>query len=76
MSLIFLVVLLGGLLVPLETFPDILKRIAVVFPTYWLSEGLDWVVFGDDISEFLLINGILWLYTIVFLVIGSVRRIN
>ncbi|MFA1819851.1 ABC transporter permease [Virgibacillus oceani] len=76
MSLIFLLVLLGGLLVPLETFPDILKRIAVVFPTYWLSQGIDWIVFGEEISEFLMINGVLWLYTVIFLVIGSVRRIN
>lgn len=76
MSLIILIVLLGGLMMPLEIFPDILQRIAVIFPTYWLSEGLNWIVFGDDISEFLIINGVLWLYTIIFVVIGSVRRIN
>jgi len=76
MSIIFLVVLLGGLLVPLQIFPDTLQRIAVIFPTYWLSEGLEWIVFGNEISEFLMINGVLWLYTIIFLVIGSVRRIN
>jgi ABC-2 type transport system permease protein len=76
MSIIFLVVLLGGLLVPLQIFPDILQRIAVIFPTYWLSEGIEWIVFGDEISEFLMINGVLWLYTIIFVVIGSVRRIN
>ena len=76
MSVIFLIVFLGGLLMPIEAFPDILQRIAVIFPTYWLSEGIVWIVFGNDISEFLLINGVLWLYTIIFLVIGSVRRIN
>lgn len=76
MSVIFLMVILGGLMMPLQIFPDILQRIAVIFPTYWLSEGLNWIVFGDDISEFLKINGVLWLYTIIFVVIGSVRRIN
>lgn len=76
MSVIFLMVILGGLMMPLQIFPDILQRIAVIFPTYWLSEGLNWIVFGDNISEFLKINGVLWLYTIIFVVIGSVRKIN
>lgn len=76
MSLIFIVVILGGLLIPIEIFPDLLKRIAVLFPTYWLAEGLDWVVFGEDILDFLMINGVLWLYTIVFIIIGSVRKIQ
>ncbi|GAB3044464.1 ABC transporter permease [Virgibacillus ainsalahensis] len=76
MSLIILVVLVSGIIVPLEMFPDLLKRIAVIFPTYWLVEGLDWIVFGESVSEFLLINGVLWLYTIVFMIIGSVRKIN
>lgn len=76
MSLIFIIVVLGGLLIPIEIFPDLLKRIAVIFPTYWLAEGLNWVVFGEDLLDFLLINGGLWLYTIVFVIIGSTRKIN
>ena len=76
MSLIFIVVILGGLLIPIEIFPDLLKRIAVLFPTYWLAEGLDWVVFGEDILDFIMINGVLWLYAIVFIIIGSVRKIQ
>ncbi|CAG9623329.1 ABC transporter permease [Sutcliffiella rhizosphaerae] len=75
MSLIFIVVVLGGLMIPLEIFPDILKRLAVIFPTYWLTEGLNWIVFEENILDFLLINGVLWLYTIVFIIIGSVKRI-
>ncbi|QGH33737.1 ABC transporter permease [Gracilibacillus salitolerans] len=75
MSFIFLVVVLGGIMIPIEIFPNLLKRIAVIFPTYWLAEGLDWVVFGENILDFLLINGVLWLYTIIFLIIGSTRKI-
>lgn len=76
MSLIFIVVVLGGLLIPIEIFPDLLKRIAVLFPTFWLAEGLNWLVFSEKILDFLLINGVLWLYTIVFIIIGSTRKIQ
>ncbi|MEK4146473.1 ABC transporter permease [Robertmurraya sp. FSL W8-0741] len=76
MSFIFIVVILGGLMIPIEIFPDLLKRIAVIFPTYWLAEGLKWIVFSEEILDFLLINGVLWLYTIVFVIVGSIRKIN
>ena len=76
MSLIFIIVILGGLMIPIEIFPDLLKRIAVIFPTYWLAEGLNWIVFGENILDFLLINGVLWLYTIVFIIIGSTKKIH
>ena len=76
MSLIFLIVVLGGLMIPIELFPDLLKRIAVIFPTYWLAEGLNWIVYGEEMLDFLLINGVLWLYTIVFMIIGSIRKIQ
>ena len=75
MSLIFIVAVLGGLIIPVETFPDLLKRMAIIFPTYWLGQGLNWVAFGGEIFDFLIINGVLWLYTIVFVVIGSTRKI-
>ncbi|MFF2887344.1 ABC transporter permease [Paenibacillus sp. NPDC057967] len=76
MALIFLVVLLGGVMIPLEMFPDLLKRVAVLLPTFWLTEGLNWVADGNDVAEFLLINGVLWLYTLIFIVIGSTRRMQ
>lgn len=76
MSLIFLFVLLGGLMIPLELFPVLLKKIAVLFPTFWLAEGLDWVVFGTNSLDFLLINAVLWLYTVIFLILGSIRKIH
>ncbi|RJE90271.1 ABC transporter permease [Paenibacillus sp. 1011MAR3C5] len=76
MALIFLVVVMGGVMIPLEMFPDLLKRVAVLLPTFWLSEGLNWVANGDDATDFLLINGVLWLYTLIFVVIGSTRRMQ
>lgn len=76
MALIFLVVVMGGIMIPLEIFPDLFKRIAVLLPTFWLSEGLNWVAAGEVVDEFLFINGVLWLYTLVFMVIGSTRRMQ
>lgn len=76
MSLVFLIVLLGGLLLPLELFPDSLRRIAVILPTYWLVQGLNWVARGASMVDFLLINAVLWLYTIVFAIMGSLRKIH
>ncbi|WP_096188993.1 ABC transporter permease [Evansella halocellulosilytica] len=76
MSVIVLMALLGGMIVPSEILPESLEKIAVVFPTYWLSEGIEWVVRGESITGFLLINGVLLLYTFLFLIVGSIRRIN
>lgn len=76
MSLIFLIVILGGLMIPIEIYPDLLQRIAMVFPTYWLAQGLNWVVFGEDLTDFLIIHGVLWLYTFIFVIIGSTRKIQ
>ena len=76
MSLVTLLVLLGGLLVPFHIFPDLLKRIAVLFPTYWLAQGLDWIVAGGDRGDLLLIIGVLWLYAFLFIIIGSLRKMN
>ncbi|QQK78966.1 ABC transporter permease [Salicibibacter cibi] len=76
MCVIILMAMLGGIMFPIEMLPDILEKIAVIFPTYWLAEGLDWVVMGEDTADFLLINGVLLLYTLLFLIIGSIRRIG
>lgn len=76
MSLIFIIVVLGGVMFPLELFPDVLKRLAVLLPTFWLSEGINWIAYGERISEFVLIHGVLWLYTLIFLVIGSTRKMK
>lgn len=76
MSLVSLVSILGGLLMPLYMFPEALKRLAVLFPTYWLDRGINWVAAEEPVVEFLLINGVLWLYTIIFLILGSTRKIH
>lgn len=76
MSLMFVMIILGGLMIPVQIFPDILQNIAYVFPTYWLAEGMEWIRFGDDISDILLYNGVLLLYAVIFLIIGSSKKLS
>lgn len=76
MAVIILMALLGGTFFPTDMLPDTLENIAVIFPTYWLAEGIEWIVLGNDSADFLLINGVLLLYTFLFLIIGSIRRIG
>ncbi|MFC4596847.1 ABC transporter permease [Cohnella hongkongensis] len=76
MALIFLIVVMGGLLIPLEIFPESLKRIAVILPTYWLVQGQTWVASGERVADFLLINAVLWLYAVIFAIIGSARKMH
>ncbi len=75
-SLVLLAATLGGIIIPLQLFPEMLTRIAVVMPTYWLAEGMNWIVNGMKLTDFLLMNGVLWLYTLIFLILGSVRRMH
>jgi len=76
MALIFLIVVLGGIMMPVEAFPELLKRIAVILPTFWLAVGLNWVAYGEQAADYALIHGVLWLYTLIFTVIGSTRRMQ
>ncbi|QDI92245.1 ABC transporter permease [Salicibibacter halophilus] len=76
MAVIMIIAMLGGLILPVDMLPDTLEKIAVIFPTYWLAEGIEWVVLGENIGDFLLINGVLLLYALLFLIIGSIRRIG
>lgn len=75
MSLIFFMSILGGLIIPLEMFPDLLKRLAVLMPTYWLERGLDWLVYGERMADYWIVQGVLWLYTILFVTIGSFKKL-
>ncbi|WP_020618178.1 ABC transporter permease [Paenibacillus daejeonensis] len=76
MTIIVLLSLLGGMLFPVEMIPEPLSRVIMVLPTYWLTDGMAWVTSGGDLLDFWLANGVLWLYTIIFLTLGSVRKIH
>ena len=67
--------MIGGLSFPLSIMPDTLRRIAVVLPTYWYAYGLEFVVAGDGWRALLCLL-ILVGFAIIFLVIGSKRRLG
>ncbi|MEK4966240.1 ABC transporter permease [Cytobacillus sp. FSL R7-0696] len=76
MSIISVIALIGGVLIPIELLPEILQKIAIMLPTFWLAWGIDWVVFGGELKEFLLVNGMLILYMFLFLITGSVKKLH
>lgn len=75
MSIVVLIALLGGVIMPIEMMPAVFERLAVIFPTYWLLSGMKWIALGGQTTDILLIHGMLLLYTVCFLIIGSIRKI-
>lgn len=76
MSIISIIALIGGVLIPIELLPELLQKIAIILPTFWLAWGIDWIVFGGELKEFLLVNGMLILYMFLFLITGSAKKLH
>jgi len=74
-GLIIVIAMLGGAYFPTEMMPAALQRVAMVTPTYWLFNALSLVERGGEPSRFALSLGIMVLFTIVFLIAGSKRRL-
>jgi len=68
--------LLGGIFVPLSIMPEILQKIGMVFPTYWLSVALIEIQNENNNLKLLLAAGMLILFTIACLIFGSKRRLE
>lgn len=66
--------LLGGVSIPLHMMPEEILPFIRILPTYWLPFGLDALYEGVFI-EYFLAHVILWVYTGIFIAIGSRRRI-
>lgn len=74
-GVIMLLSMLGGLLWPVEIMPESIQRAAMLVPTYWLAEGLRSVAAEAPLIDALFPSGILLLFTLAFLLIGSKRRL-
>ncbi|GAK06187.1 LOW QUALITY PROTEIN: ABC-type multidrug transport system, permease component [Geomicrobium sp. JCM 19037] len=66
MSVITIMAILGGVIFPVEMLPDTFQKVAVIFPTYWFVEGIEWIVSGENAVDLLLIYGVLMLYGTFF----------
>ena len=74
-TLIIVISMLGGAYFPVEMMPVSLQRVSMVTPMYWLFNALRIAERGDDHSQFALSLGIMLLFTTVFLIAGSKRRL-
>lgn len=70
-----LVAMIGGLFWPVEVMPPFLQRLAMFFPTYWLAESLQIIQTGENMINLWLPLTLLLLFSSIFLVIGSKRRL-
>ncbi|GAA0372772.1 ABC transporter permease [Bacillus horti] len=70
-SLILLMSMVGGLFWTTQIMPDLLQRIAMFLPTYWLAGALEQIGSGASLYDITLHLFVLTLFTLVFLFIGS-----
>ena len=66
---------LGGLLIPLEFMPDILRYFGAVFPAYWAAFGLDALLAYGVAGQYWLALAAMALFAAAFLLYGGKRRI-
>lgn len=66
---------LGGLFIRLSYLPNILFYSGVVFPAHWISRSLDGLLLDGITPQFWLFQAILLLFTGIFLLLGSKRKI-
>lgn len=63
---------LGGCWWPLELVPSGIRKIGFIFPTGWAMDGLHKLIFfGDDFNAVLPHVGVLFLFTVIFLVLAT-----
>lgn len=75
LGIIMIMAVLGGTLFPIQAMPASLQKIAMLSPTYWFHEGIMLAKNGGLFAEQLTPLGILLLFAIAFMLIGSRRKL-
>jgi ABC-2 type transport system permease protein len=75
-GVIMLMLLTGGLIIPVDVMPAMLQRVAMLLPTYWLADGLRLALAGASAADVAIPAAALLLYAAVFLLAGSKRRMG
>ena len=66
--------MLGGCWFPLELFPPVMQKIAMIFPTYWSMQGLlDLLLRGGGLINVLPEAGVLLGFAVIFFSVGVWR---
>ncbi len=68
--------LLGGIFIPISIMPEILQKIGMIFPTYWLSNSLLFLQSRGSDGEYWFSILIMFLFSTAFLLYGSKRRLE
>lgn len=74
--IVTLMAILGGIFVPITLLPPVLQKIGMLFPTYWLSNAILALEGQLQTGAYLLSIAALCLFTCIFLVFGSKRRLS
>ncbi len=74
--IISLMALLGGIFIPISMLPDFLRKIGMLFPTYWLSNSLLFIQDKEWNGQYWLSILIMFLFSAAFLLYGSKRRLE
>lgn len=66
--------MLGGCWFPLELFPPVMQKVAMIFPTYWSMQGLlDLLLRGGGLVNVLPEAGVLLGFAVIFFSVGVWR---
>ena len=74
-GLVMLMFMAGGLFYPAELMPEMMQRIVVVLPTYWLAEAQWSLANTGQFQDLVIPLIVLVLFSTVFLLTGSRRTI-
>lgn len=73
--LMSVVAMLGGLFLPLEILPNALRYIGALFPAFWVSNGILALHGGNAMGTYWISILVISLFSILYMVFGSKRRI-
>lgn len=68
--------MMGGFFWPYEIMPDLIIRFVRILPTYWFSLGLRQISFIEYEGDFLVTIGVLLLFGLTFITIGSKKNLS
>lgn len=73
--LMSLVAMVGGFFIPLAILPDALRYVGAMFPAFWVSNGILYLQGGDAMGTYWISIAALIMFSILYMVFGSKRRI-
>src|SRR5690554_122202 len=68
--------MLGGMFWPFEIFPEIIRRIIQILPTYWFALGMRQLIHEGYDGNYFVTIGILLLFSVTFILMGSKKRLG